>query len=270
MWSHAGDVVSLICITSPKGGVGKTSCAAGLAHGIRALGFQVLVVDFDSQNALRLHFGMPLEDDHGFAARVLGDWSEMILTAPDGVRLLPYGATGSRQRAVVERHFDTAGFIESRLTPLMDEPGVVTIADLPPGYSSASQAVARMAHVRLTVLLADAASLSLLPRVVEGDFYPADTLPSSRHFFILNQVDPRRRLNAEITRFMDDRYGDDVLGYVHRDEAMCEAAARQKSVFEHAPASAAAQDLQHCARKLMAVLSEVNPMEGASSSRPTG
>jgi len=254
--------MSLICVTSPKGGVGKTSCAAGLAYGIQALGFQVLVVDFDSQNALRLHFGMALDDGHGFAARVLSDWSEMMLKAPGGIRLLPYGATNSRQRAIADQHFDMPGFVESRLLPLTREPGVVIIADLPPGYSPALRAVARLAHIRLTVLLADSASISLLPRVVEGDFYPPDTLPGSRHFFILNQVDQRRRLNAEITRFMDSRYGDDVLGYVHRDEAMSEANARQQSIFDHAPASAAAQDLQYCTNKLMTVLSEIKPMSG--------
>ena len=85
--------MALVCVASPKGGVGKTSLVAGLAHGMRALGFQVVVIDFDIQNALRLHFGMPLSDLRGFVSGALShdDWSHLVLTAPGGVRLLPYG-----------------------------------------------------------------------------------------------------------------------------------------------------------------------------------
>ncbi|UWN51868.1 Septum site-determining protein MinD [Alcanivorax sp. ALC70] len=49
--------MALISVDSPKGGVGKTTCAANLAYGIRRLGYRVAVIDFDPQNALRLHFG---------------------------------------------------------------------------------------------------------------------------------------------------------------------------------------------------------------------
>lgn len=50
----------LICVCSPKGGVGKTTLAANLAYSLARTGSKVLALDFDVQNALRLHFGVPL------------------------------------------------------------------------------------------------------------------------------------------------------------------------------------------------------------------
>ena len=46
----------LICVCSPKGGVGKTTLAANLAWALARAGSKVLALDFDVQNALRLHF----------------------------------------------------------------------------------------------------------------------------------------------------------------------------------------------------------------------
>ena len=56
----------LICVCSPKGGVGKTTLAANLAYSLARTGSKVLALDFDVQNALRLHFGVPLNDDMVF------------------------------------------------------------------------------------------------------------------------------------------------------------------------------------------------------------
>jgi len=55
----------LIAVASPKGGVGKTTCAAHLAYGIAASGYRAIAVDLDPQNSLRLHFGIPLGEASG-------------------------------------------------------------------------------------------------------------------------------------------------------------------------------------------------------------
>ncbi|MBZ4235966.1 AAA family ATPase, partial [Mycobacterium tuberculosis] len=47
----------LICVCSPKGGVGKTPLAANLSHSLARTGSKVLALDFYFHNPLRLHFG---------------------------------------------------------------------------------------------------------------------------------------------------------------------------------------------------------------------
>lgn len=59
----------LICVCSPKGGVGKTTLAANLTYALARSGSKVLAIDFDMQNALRLHFGVPLSDERGYVAK---------------------------------------------------------------------------------------------------------------------------------------------------------------------------------------------------------
>ena len=248
--------MALVCVTSPKGGVGKTTCVASLAYGIKALGFRVVVIDFDWQNSLRLHFGMPLNDGRGFAARAVScqDWQELVLTSPSGVQILPYGVCSEERRAALDEALATPGFLARRLEGLVRQPGLILIADLPPGPSPALKAVAALADLRLTVLLADSVSMAQLRRVENDDFYPPDMPEGSRHFYVLNQIDPRRRLNAEITEFMRERHGDELIGVIHLDEAVPEANAGQRSVFNQAPSSQAALDLQHCVRKVMRTL----------------
>ena len=70
----------LICVCSPKGGVGKTTLTANLAYALARSGSKVLALDFDVQNALRLHFGVPLSDERGYVAKSAesSDWSQFV------------------------------------------------------------------------------------------------------------------------------------------------------------------------------------------------
>ena len=56
----------IVCFASPKGGVGKTTLAANIAGRLAQTGQRTLVLDLDPQNALRLHFGIPLSDPAGY------------------------------------------------------------------------------------------------------------------------------------------------------------------------------------------------------------
>lgn len=258
----------LITVVSPKGGVGKTTCAAHLAYGISAAsGYRVVAVDLDPQNSLRLHFGFPLNEARGlaYAGQPYGDWSQRLLAGAGGVSVLPYGAADGDQRRAVDQALATPDFLAAQLRRLAGHGDTVLVVDLPPGPSPALDAASMLADLRLSVLLADSASLSLLPSVENG-FYPSAVAPGSYHRLVLNQVDMRRRLNREITELLQEQYRDTLLACVYRDEAVPEAAARQLSVFEHAESSRAARDLRTLSRRALALLEE----RGAACFAPPG
>ena len=73
----------LTCVCSPKSSVGKTTLAANLSYSLARAGSKVLALDFDAQNALRLHFSVPLSDGRGYVAKSLElhDWSQCVLSA---------------------------------------------------------------------------------------------------------------------------------------------------------------------------------------------
>jgi len=94
----------LICVCSPKGGVGKTTLTANLAYSLARAGNKVLALDFDVQNSLRLHFGIPLADTRGYVAKATEqlDWSQSVLNVGTNLFLLPYGDATEAQSQTFE------------------------------------------------------------------------------------------------------------------------------------------------------------------------
>ena len=88
----------LLCVASPKGGVGKTTLAANLAWELARAGKQVMALDLDPQNALRLHFGMKLQNGHGVMPimRQERHWKLALQQTPSSVLLLPHGRVEPR------------------------------------------------------------------------------------------------------------------------------------------------------------------------------
>lgn len=260
----------LICVCSPKGGVGKTTMTANLAYALARSGSKVLALDFDVQNALRLHFGVPLSDGRGFVARSAesSDWSQFVLTAGGNIFVLPYGDATEEQREVFEsRLAHDEHFLIRGLNTLLNYPGLIIIADFPPGPSAALKALSRLADLHLVTLLADTASLSLLPQV-ENNRLTGDVLNrKAGHYIVLNQSDNRRQISRDVTAFMEQRLGERLMGIVHRDESVAEANASQQSVFDFSPASAAAFDIELIAKKVANVLG-VNVGDGTVHSLP--
>ncbi|RRV17402.1 cellulose biosynthesis protein BcsQ [Pseudomonas saudiphocaensis] len=257
----------LICVTSPKGGVGKTTLTANLAYALQRLGHPVVVIDFDVQNALRLHLGIQLNDGRGYVAHAPHqlNWSRLSLTTQSGIRVLPYGDCSAEASHLFERHLrESPNFLAEALRDLLAVPGLMVLADTPPGPTAALDALDRIADFRIVVLLADSGSVSQLPKVMQGGFFRHSRSGLGSVGYIINQVDRRRRLNQDITEFLRARLGGQVLGMVHRDEALAEALATQQTVFTFEPTTAAAHDIDQVARRLVQQLEHSQAYREAS------
>lgn len=246
----------LVCVCSPKGGVGKTTMAANLAHALARGGSKVLAIDFDVQNALRLHFGVPLADGRGFVAKSAesSDWSQSILTTGGNIFVMPYGDTTEEQRLEFEENLKDPNFLARGLHTVLNYPGLVIIADFPPGPGRALKAMAALADLHLVVMLADTASLSLLPQIENEKMIGGALNHRDGHYFLLNQSDSRRNISRDVTAFMQQRLGDKLMGVVNRDESVAEANASQQSIFDFSPVSAAAFDIELISKRLAALL----------------
>ncbi len=242
----------LVCCSSPKGGVGRTTLAATVGVALHRLGRRVMALDLDRQNALRLNFDLP-EELPGLADEIDSgrDWRELAVETPAGILLVPFGAVAATEALRVHAHVaQHPGWLHQRLAPLLDEPDLVVIADMPAGPSAFNAEVDPLADLHLVVLLADAMSLALLPRLQQGDYLLTSGDLAPPVGYVLNQVDPRRQLCRDVLALSRDVLGDALYGMVHHDEAVAEAAACQLTVLDYAPDSVASQDIAAIARRV--------------------
>ncbi|HBQ1635655.1 TPA: cellulose synthase operon protein YhjQ [Klebsiella pneumoniae] len=260
----------LICVCSPKGGVGKTTLAANLAYSLARTGSKVLALDFDVQNALRLHFGVPLNDERGYVAKALElhDWSQCVLSAGSNIFVLPYGEVSEAQRqAFDEQLTHNDHFLQRGLSALLNYPGLITIADMPPGPSPALKALTGLADLHIIPLLADTASMSTLAHVEKQRLTGAALNYKHGHYFVINQSDSRRQVSRDVTSLMEEKLGERLLGVIHRDESVVEANASQKSILDFNASSAAAFDIEIMAKKISSLLG-IHIGDGTVHSQP--
>jgi cellulose synthase operon protein YhjQ len=242
--------MGLVVVSSPKGGVGKTTLVANLAVALRRRGRNVTAVDFDSQNALRFLLAPHHENELGIArctARGL-PWSAAIVSGQDGVRVAPYGEATTAERLRMKDLLVEDALSEA-LAGLARSPDEIVIADTTPGEGRMQERLEALADLKLIVLLADAGSMALVPTYRDGLMLrPMTERPDT--FGVLNQVDPRRRLSRDIADFISAHAAERFIGVVHYDEALAEAAARGEPVVGAAPGSVAAIDIDGIAAGL--------------------
>jgi cellulose synthase operon protein YhjQ len=250
----------LICFASPKGGVGKTTLSANLADALQRSGRRVLAMDFDPQNTLRLHFGIPLTDMGGFTADLprRPDWRACVRETASGVAVLPHGATELRGAlglaAALERDPE---LLAAPMRSILSDPNLIVIADTPPGPSHALAVLVPMASMVVAVLQAEAISAALIPDIDSGRFLGSGTMAAlfaGRLRVVLNEVDLSSRLSRAAADAVARHLGPRLLGAVSRDETLAEALACQKLVQEIAPDSRAAEDIRGIGRAIEAAL----------------
>lgn len=268
----------LIALVSPKGGVGKTTLAANFGHEFLRRGHRVVALDLDPQNALGLHFGADPQDCAGFVTGLATApdprraWQAALRQTPSGLALLPHGQASFAQSLSIDRELARQPTL--LLEPLQDmlrDPGIVLIVDTPPGPGTASSLILGLADYLVIVLVADAASLVQLPRIGGGTLYrtaSGDPFPTERTGFVLNQIEMRSRLSRAAAEAAAQHLGPRLLGRIYRDEHVPEALACQSAVAAYAPYSKAAQDIEHIAAKMAALLAP--PKESPNQpSRPS-
>ncbi len=83
-----------IAVINQKGGVGKTTTTANLAHALALAGHKVTIVDLDPQGHLAAHLGAFKRDQQGVDQIMLGEKQvkEVITDVRDGLKLIPAGS----------------------------------------------------------------------------------------------------------------------------------------------------------------------------------
>lgn len=263
----------LVAFVSPKGGVGKTTLAASVAALIAARGHEVIALDLDPQNALRLHLGLAVREEGGFVSGLQSgeSWRGALRRTPHGVSLLPHGEVEPRRALELARRLmDEPEILAGPVREMLADPRRIVVLDSPPGASAALSAVLPMIDLPVAVLLADGGSACLLPQIADGRFLGHGTLAArtaERMVLALNQVDLDSPLPLAVLDCAESAMGGRLLGVVARDAAVAEALADRRLPMELA-GSRAAEDLALLAEAVLARLALPRPAAAPGRSVP--
>ncbi|MFZ0255273.1 MAG: cellulose biosynthesis protein BcsQ [Gammaproteobacteria bacterium] len=244
-----------ISVLSPKGGVGKTAFAANLAASLTEQAGKMLAVDLDPQNALRLHFGIDPSDETGLGRNALDGvpWQEATLRSKYGVDVLPFGELGMTDETDVWHAAGGLQLIEAILSDPLFNGYASAVIDAPPGPTPILRKMIAISDLVFVVLSPDAASFACIPAMKRLLQERDDGQPiKGRHpYYILNQMDARRRLHCDVRALMGQVLGDWLLDfYIHSDVSLSEALAQQQPVLRYAPHAQSAKDFRRLAQWL--------------------
>jgi cellulose synthase operon protein YhjQ len=260
--------VVILSVVSAKGGVGKTTLAASLASGLSD-GRNVVSVDLDPQNALRLHLGVAVSETDGIGRATLEqrNWQScMFRSARSGPYILPYGALNESDRDAFEVHLSShPQWLMNGLNGLGLGASDLVVIDTPPGPSLYQQQALRAAHFVLVVIHADAASYATLPSM-EGllERYCEGREGFHGAAYLLNAVPAGSALSRDVVRVVRAGLGERMVPViVHQDESVREALACDQLVAQYAVHSEATSDIGQVVRWLNQRLTPVFHAQGA-------
>jgi chromosome partitioning protein len=242
--------MKIIAVANQKGGVGKTTTAVSLAHGLALRGREVLVVDLDPQGQCASALGMKQEPgvfDLLVSRKPIRDVART--TARDDLFLVPGNKRTSTAQTVLT--LEQAG-IDTLLSALIESlhnggPDYVVI-DTAPSVGGLQEMALWASHLVIVPTATDGLALEGVVEVVAT----LETLRTSRDWtgsilgvlptFYDEVTRESQAVLAEL-RGLSSTLGDGlVLDAIHRATVLRECAAEGQTIFEYAQDSRAARE----------------------------
>jgi chromosome partitioning protein len=233
----------IIAVAMTKGGVGKTTTAVNLSHGLALRGRRVLLVDTDTQGQCAKALGVA--PDLTLTEVLTGEAGilEAVTHARPGLDLVASDHHLTRAAlAIARRAHDGHQALAEALAPVADRYDEV-ILDAAPGVDAIAVNVLACADdVLAPVMLSPAALAGVFDfvRHVERVSKHADQL-CLRHV-LPTFHDLRTRQSGDSLELLRENFGRLVCRPIRVNVELAEAFGWRKTIFEHAPRSRGAAD----------------------------
>ncbi len=257
------DAARVIAIFNHKGGTGKTTTAVTLAAGLAAEGKRVLLVDTDAQGNVAVSLNLAAERSL-YHVLVMGlSIESAVVTARPGLDVLPSNETLAAAELYLAGRRRRDRVLATRLASARERYDFV-IVDCSPSLSLMNQNALVFADAVLCPVACDYLSLVGVRQVLK-------TLKQVRRLLehpvellgvLPTMFDARARICHEALETLREHFGDRCFAPVRAAIRVKEAPALGKTLQEHAPGSAVADDYQSVVRRLLA--EESAPMAEAA------
>lgn len=223
-------------VLNNKGGVGKSTLAVHIAHGLALKGKKVLLIDMDGQNDASLYLGFTSEDYGKSLYDVLMKdntcLSECILHARDNLDLLPSRRMEQINAALYRVH-NIDSYLDEKLIELKDMDYQYIIIDCGPQRSRVNDAALYYVNGIIVPVQVETASVRAIGNIYE---YLADLgLDESMISLVVpNMYDQRTSDGKENMSFLKDFFSNsDILTEpIHRRIKITEVGRVGKTVYE--------------------------------------
>jgi len=247
----------VLTLCNHKGGTGKTTSTLNIGAAIGLSGFKVLLIDLDPQGFLSRMVGVD-EPHPSVSSMALFNSSlkkgSLTPVSFEGFDVIPSSRMLNRQLRRLSRPSDNLWVRES--LSLFDEYDLVLIdtAAAVTVYSLAAITAATMIIIPVTPEIQPvygAQSAHENVGIVRAALNPDLDEP----YFLITQVDARKRTHHKNSRYLRAQYGDRVLSQVIRTSAaLASAFEAGTTVFDHHPRSRGAQDYANAADTIIRLL----------------
>jgi chromosome partitioning protein len=241
-----------IAIANQKGGVGKTTTAICLAHGLALRDRRVLLVDFDPQGQCATSLAVNSEAGvFNVLVTPRSDIHQWIRdTTRSGFDLLPGDRSTATAQIVINAENRPIDLIRLLFKPLAKDYDYI-IFDTAPSVGGIQERAIYAADVVLIPTATEFLSVDGLAQMIEllailkEKWHWSGRLLGVLPTFYDEQTSESHKSLAEL----QEGFGESVLKPIHRATILRECAAEGKTIFEMAPASRAAGEYEELSRE---------------------
>ena len=233
----------IIAVAMTKGGVGKTTTAVNLSHGLALRGRRVLLVDTDTQGQCSKALGVPT--DLTLTEVLLGEASILhaVTKARTDLDLVASNHHLSRAAlAIARREKDGHLALAEALDPVRDRYDYVVL-DAAPGIDAVAVNVLGCAdEIVAPVALTPAALAGVLEFVRHVERVARHNPSLYLKYFLPTFLDHRIKQSSEMLEQLSEHFYARVCPAIRVNVELAEAFGWRQSIFEYAPKSRGAAD----------------------------
>lgn len=241
----------IICVTNQKGGVGKTTTAVTLAHGLARKGKQVLLIDLDPQGQSATALGLRPEPG-AFYLLTMGDSTPESAfvrqwvreTGRENLRLIPGDQQTMAAQTVLNAQDQPISAIQQSMRRFGKDGLHYLIFDTAPSVGGIQERAVWASDLVIVPTATEFLSADGVGKVIQM----LSSLQNKKQWsgallgVLPTFFDEQTRESKTTYETLHETFGDSLLAPIHRATILRECAAEGQTIFEKDPECRAAQE----------------------------
>ena len=244
-------MTKVICVAQQKGGVGKTTTAVTVAHGLALNGYDVLLLDFDPQGHVAVMLGLEKSHyTHELMMKRLA-WKEAVVKARDNFYIVP----GNEETAFIQSDLISRSIIVSEHIPKIIEPIKCPkldyiIIDTSPSLGGLQEG----AMLAADIVIIPSASTYMSAEAIAGVFKTIHGMRGKKWkggiWILPTFVEDTTKQSKDTNAQIQSVYGSQVVEGIHKATVLADAASEGLTIWEYDGNSRAAIEYAYLVERI--------------------